>query len=520
MARKQRSFGRLDTPYKKSKKVEVPLLKYICRAIERGEIVPLRMSLILHANQGFHINKPGYYSTEVYAASQRSVRVRDYYKNLIKNIKYIPGAINITDIVDHERPLETYHGLLTSGRFANAKAAGMDSYYTFKTYLDYDPSQIIREGLASLNIKNIKVDRLDTTEAYKLNAKALSKLIGGLLNLYLDALNIGNVPRELELLVKDSQNKIIYDEALSARLLKDFISETFELIESTIPLLEVRFKLGTNNDPTDDQDYLNLKDNFNNKLIKLYKLRQEINTNNNASYHMTRATEYDPSDIDKAMATLNTSYKEQFGEYSKVLRSAIATKELIKNNVHLATENELMSIIRAEQIFFFNSSIIYGIYAGLQIIYSSIDSPQPIDPINYKSLAYTIVNMLCCLKAAGVTNTKIEEVFDTAFSVYEEDKKSRSLEGESDAFRVFLNKVAIPLDIAGLNSAPYDKEISDRLKSLGKLLASKHGVTYASSPGNTAVDAMRRAEDIDDVMLDITEAVQDCFDIINSEEEL
>ena len=73
----------------------------------------------------------------------------------------------------------------------------------------------------------------------------------------------------------------------------------------------------------------------------------------------------------------------------------------------------------------------------------------------------------------------------------------------------------MPIDIDNTNSSQ-EKKVAARLRELGKLLSTKHGIPYNSDPGEVVLDAVRKADDVDDIMLDVTTAVEDCFDLINS----
>jgi hypothetical protein len=494
--------------FKKIKKSEVPLIKGIRVWRDKGEHNSIETHISPHSEHGFHILKNHNHLTsdEVRAAHQDLRKVEAYYKKLIKNIKGLPGKITVR-ANSHEQVIGQY----MIGRYKIAREAGLDSFYYAGIVISHNPENLIKEGLSSLNVKNIKIQTSDPLSAHRLDVKAMTELISGLYYLFLNAMNIGNAPKNFEILVKDKLNIIIFDERLIAHLFKNFVSVACALVEATLPLLEAREKVGE-----EDPEYLNL-------LVKLSEAGKKLERANRASntfglgmaYHMTRATEYRPTKLIAAESVVDKSTRVKMGGDSPLVQSAIAAKELISGSTYLASADELESLIRADLILSFSRSIHYGLYYCLADLQKHVVGGQK---INHKQVGYVILNMLRYLKAAGVPNYKIEEVFDSAFSVYENQKNIENLEGESKALKTFLNKVAIPIDIAGINSGPYDKEIAGRLNTLGKLLASKHGVTYASSPGNTAVEAMRRAEDIDDVMLDITEAVQDCFDIVNSAE--
>ena len=135
-------------------------------------------------------------------------------------------------------------------------------------------------------------------------------------------------------------------------------------------------------------------------------------------------------------------------------------------------------------------------------------------------MTYTICRMLTVLDALDVPNWKKQKVFDAALARYaplvKRDSNILNLNGISPALRKFINKIGMPIELDNSYDSIAERQVAKRLRDLAKSLSVKYGVNYGPSAGDVVLAAMRKADDVDEIMLDISTALEDCFAYINA----
>ena len=82
---------------------------------------------------------------------------------------------------------------------------------------------------------------------------------------------------------------------------------------------------------------------------------------------------------------------------------------------------------------------------------------------------------------------------------------------ESAALDKFLKKIGMPVDIENTKMA--NRKISARLKTLAQTVSQKYNIDYSSDPAEVVLTALRKSDDIDEIMLDVITAVEDCINL-------
>ena len=90
---------------------------------------------------------------------------------------------------------------------------------------------------------------------------------------------------------------------------------------------------------------------------------------------------------------------------------------------------------------------------------------------------------------------------------------------KSNALFKFIRKIGMPIDISGTSVPSAERAISARLRDLGKHLSNKYNFDYNPDPGTSVLLAVRKSDDADEIMLEVTTALEDCFNLINKASE-
>ena len=228
---------------------------------------------------------------------------------------------------------------------------------------------------------------------------------------------------------------------------------------------------------------------------------------------MTRDTEYSVSEY----YLTNTKQSPSFLRLTRFLPTVTyIIPHIISTNDQpfLASRSQLESLLRASCV----ESLFYGtlriLTRLLDVVFFDTDMFFLLPP--YKAAELTRVTISDAHKS-GVSTARIKEIVEhellQAKKVVDISERKTS---ESNALRKFLQKIGMPIDISGTGIKSAERAVAARLRKLGKELSEKYGVAYDSSPGTVVLSAMRRADDIDEIMVSISAALEDCFSIIDS----
>lgn len=123
------------------------------------------------------------------------------------------------------------------------------------------------------------------------------------------------------------------------------------------------------------------------------------------------------------------------------------------------------------------------------------------------SYGYEMSNIIRWLIYAGVPPEEINKKFEESFATL----NLRTGKTESAALDKFLKKIGMPVDIENTKAA--NRKISARLKTLAQTVSEKYNIEYSSDPAEVVLTALRRSDDIDEIMLDVITAVEDCINL-------
>jgi hypothetical protein len=123
------------------------------------------------------------------------------------------------------------------------------------------------------------------------------------------------------------------------------------------------------------------------------------------------------------------------------------------------------------------------------------------------SYGYEMSNIIRWLIYAGVPPEEINKKFEESFATL----NLGTGKTESEALDKFLKKIGMPVDIENTKAA--NRKISARLKTLAQTVSEKYNIEYSSDPAEVVLTALRRSDDIDEIMLDVITAVEDCINL-------
>ena len=188
-----------------------------------------------------------------------------------------------------------------------------------------------------------------------------------------------------------------------------------------------------------------------------------------------------------------------------------------------ATKDQLSSMARAESIIGLFNQISEFLDSSLNSIgkaYGATSANRGVDFIaGSRSGQANVIHMVTAAAGlAGLSSSTIQNIITNNILKYKPLVGSvrPSSKSESNALRKFLSKIGMSIDISGTNVPTAEKAVATRLRQLGRELSEKYGVDYDSEPGNVVLAAMRRADDLDEIMVGISAALEDCISIIDS----
>ena len=188
-----------------------------------------------------------------------------------------------------------------------------------------------------------------------------------------------------------------------------------------------------------------------------------------------------------------------------------------------ATKEQLSSMARAESIIELFNQINEFLGTSLNSIskaYGATSANRGVDFIagSRSGQANVINTLIGAAGMAGLSSSAIQNIIANNILKYKPLAGSvrPSEKSESRALRKFLSKIGMSIDISETNVPTAEKAVAARLRQLGRELSEKYGVNYDSEPGNVVLAAMRRADDLDEIMVGISAALEDCISIIDS----
>jgi hypothetical protein len=257
---------------------------------------------------------------------------------------------------------------------------------------------------------------------------------------------------------------------------------------------------------------------------ELKKLRLSLEEGLYSKYWMTEDTEYEVDKVDEYSQAIN------YGPINNSPSSIIFNKALEGRTLRgkwatpiLLDRETIDGIVRAHYL----RDIIYNLAVAtvhFSRILRELQNRPEINSIGSIHLqdqqASLIIKILSTLVQLGTPNEKINKILMNAVTenrhmIEQLTRVPKKHTDESPSLRAFIRKIAMPIDISETASSS-EKSVAARLRDLGRMLADKHGATYSPQPGNVVLDVLRKAEDLDEVMIDVTQAIEDCFNLINN----
>ena len=226
-----------------------------------------------------------------------------------------------------------------------------------------------------------------------------------------------------------------------------------------------------------------------------------------------------PSNVYNASLSQKLPKKYEYNDsiHNTGVATALAEGMHIAGDIVLYTPEEISSVFRGELI-----ETLMQRLSNFASVTKFILRKYVRHTLSGKSpdLGWALMGVLSILDTLGVPNSEKQVILNKALSKYDplvkRDSSIANLIGASPALRKFVNKVGMPIDLENTYDPTAEKQIAKRLRDLSKALSAKYSVDYASNAGDVVLAAMRKAEDLDEIMLDVSAALGDCINYINA----
>ena len=337
-----------------------------------------------------------------------------------------------------------------------------------------------------------------------------------------------------EILIKDSTGAIVHDEMSLVALLYNKLMLLGELKQKLLQFSKAKRELSDarNHDARsiiNHQAEFDMSADVKLKFRKIKELTAKAKSDIieiQGNYTMTRGIEFS-SDETSGVALSSTygghifakSYFQQEVVYNGT-NNIISNKITTSNAPFFASEEELSSIVRAEIVEDLLSSI-YRLFTAIErsakTINTGMTGLEAISGVSYEHPG-TINKLMHNSREAGVPLSVLQNIISGNILKYSSlvEPQDKPTKDESRSLKKFLQKIGMPIDISNTSRPKAERAVAARLRQLGKTLSEEYGVAYNPDPGTVALSAMRRADDVDGIMLTISTALEDCFSIIDS----
>ena len=386
---------------------------------------------------------------------------------------------------------------------------------------------------ANLDSTKLKVDKIlfsrhDQAESSRIDLDVAIDIISGLCDLALEALDLGakNNPGYLMLIDRLSLQPFS-DESEIARQCAELKQECIDVLRA-MPTTK-RF---ADNWHLNHRIYLDTEKIARKINKKINKVTESLNHNYIFRNSWSRTGFATPSMLipqnilfkakskikNTQSAYITRAGKRGYRTYSHAgSGDALAHGMILADDIVFYTPEELSAVIRGQHIEHF-AHVLSSLAWLTKCILRKYTRNELTDRGDQKQ--HVIARLLAFLDTLGVPNWKKQKVLDGAFAKYEplikRDALIENLKGVSPALRKFVNKVGMPIDLENTYDPTAEKQIAKRLRDLSKALSAKYSVDYASNAGDVVLAAMRKAEDLDEIMLDVSAALEDCINYINA----
>jgi hypothetical protein len=374
---------------------------------------------------------------------------------------------------------------------------------------------ILGQDPKDIDLPNILFNRVEENTTFLFENRVATQSLINLIYLFRKAITDINVSGQ-EILIKNNKNKILFTELEIFNILDSLE----ELLPIVLEQVENSFKEAgeDTHDPVRTEKIVQSERKTRKEIKALMTRIKALDPDafygakkpEKTPFWMTKNTEYDPTKIVEFEEINSKSHV--YSNYQSGPRHIIVANVIDKKSAFHLDNDRLLSIVRATLIDHFLRDIAPFILAEFKKLihysYSRVNASKRLDYV-----AQSFIKILLALRTPG---SDIEKAFSDAIANNQTliDTGTRSGKESASLFK-FLKKISMPIDIDNTNSSQ-EKKVAARLRELGRLLSTKHGIPYNSDPGEAVLDAVRKADDVDDIMLDVTTAVEDCFDLINS----
>ena len=342
-----------------------------------------------------------------------------------------------------------------------------------------------------------------------------------------------------EIIVKSSMDdSIILDETELSNLFYSSLSGLAEVQKILLDMIEINIERNKKTTSEAGELYNKLQEKASKVRDLVNKLSKNIQValfpsrkikNHSPGYYMTRDTEFSAAATYWAVHRYYEIYSlnpyalgpntTQFAPIHIIANTLVAI-----NNPFFATANQLKSISRAQRV--------YDFFANLNCIFNVLHAPinglvGDLSATNNRlgdiSREHGPAVCLSGAVLAGVSLDDIQDILSRAILKHKwmQDKSDpvKLPNDKSNALFKFIRKIGMPIDISGTSVPSAERAISARLRDLGKHLSNKYNFDYNPDPGTSVLLAMRKSDDADEIMLEVTVALEDCFNLINKASE-